>query len=231
MLQANKAILACGGLACFALLATSGLLTGASCSAVCDELQWGYSFGEFDSYTFNSSLKTPKGIAYDPSGQDISPQLIDQITDQVELCLYQAFGETPGQSVSIDLSSIRQTYTCFNDSLHLPIDRQGFNVIIPSNWQLSCDKSQQVLATVAGGVGTVCDFGEVATADCLCHWRAGIKCPDTLITTPSFYLYPDVLIRHTLGCADPWASAQLANCASPLTQPLSDGSKALINDQ
>ena len=166
-------------------------------SAPCYSSQWGYSNGEFDRYIFIGSEKTQEGIIYDPSGQNISPQLIDRLTDEVEICLQQG------------------------------IDRTSFQVKIAGDWVLNCDQTQQVLPDpVWEGWSGCYAKGQKPTAECpFCRWRAGIKCPGTLITTPSFYLYKDVLIRFITGNPDPWGDPILAKCATPSTLPLSDGSK------
>ena len=188
-------------------------------SSDCDYYQWGYSDGEFDHYDVNTTQITNEGIVFDPTGQNISPQLIDILTNEVNDCLITTF---PNKILS---ETIMNASYCDNIEMPLPIDKTSFVVKIPNDWILNCDNTQQVLPTPvkSGGDGCI-DKGLTPTEFCPCRWRAGIKCPNMLITTPSFYLYKDVLVRFITGCANPWASPELAICASPSTSPLSDGS-------
>ncbi len=185
--------------------------------ATCSEIPWGYSDGEFDQYQVSNTLTTPEGIAYDPSGLPISPQLIDRLTNEVDLCLTQL------SPTGVLPSGIAQASSCFG-SFQLPIQSKSFVVKVASDWVLSCDGTQQLLPkpVEAGPAGCVAK-GQDPTAACPCRWRAGIECPNIIITTPSFYLYKDALTRFVTGCRNPWASPQLAQCASPSTTPLSDG--------
>lgn len=192
------------------------VLTG--CNSYCSELQWGYSDSEFDHYSVDANLITPQGTPYDPTGQPISPELIDRLTGEVETCLATAL---PGNILSKEIISNSH---CSKTIVELPIPRQSFSVKIPNDWVLNCDGTEQVLPTpvMAGGLGCVAK-GQTPSAQCPCRWRAGIKCPNTLIATPSMYLYKDVLIRFTTGCQNPWASPELAACATPSTTPLNNG--------
>lgn len=157
-------------------------------------MNWGYSYGEFNDYFVSPTHRTPKGIKYDPSGQDISGELIDRLTDETEVCL------------------------------GVPINRDAFVVKIVNEYDISCDGTQQMLKTVvkAGSEGCI-EKGLLPTPECQCQWRAGIQCPNKLIVTPSMYLYKDVLIRYTLFIRDPWHDPRYAKCATPTTSPLSDG--------
>jgi hypothetical protein len=60
-----------------------------SCGPVsnCSEIQWGYSYGEFDHYKVTPDHITIGGTHYDPTGQPISPELIDRLTNEVNSCL------------------------------------------------------------------------------------------------------------------------------------------------
>lgn len=199
------------------LLPQSNSTTG--CSS-CSELQWGYSDGEFSRYSAKVFDKTPEGIAYDPSGLPISPELIDRLTNEVNLCLTSM--SPTGQLPSDAMSGSR----CFQGkTFQLPINRKSFIVKIANDWVLSCDGTQQLLPdpVKAGPAGCVAK-GQTPDAQCPCRWRAGIRCPNVIVVTPSFYLYKDALIRFVTGCQNPWASQALSQCASPSTTPLSDGS-------
>lgn len=176
----------------------------------CSSQKWGYAGHEFDVYDVTHTSKTPKGISFDSSGMHISGELIDRLTDEVETCLNGFAGTLP--------EDVSRASGCPTTTLN-PIDRSRFVVKVASNWQLNCDRTEQVLPVLAGGAGCVAK-GLVPTQSCPCRWRAGIKCPNVLIVTPSFFLYKDVLIRYITGCINPWASPALAECATPTTQPL-----------
>ncbi len=175
---------------------------------VCDEDRWGYGYGAFDRYDVHPTSVTAGGIGYDPSGLPIAPELIDRLTGEVEKCL---------ASVEADAGVARACMQYAGT-----IDRKSFVVKIANDWVLSCDGSQQLLPVLAGSAGCIAK-GLTPSEQCPCRWRAGIECPNQIITTPSFYLYKDALTRFVTGCADPWAYPSLATCVSPSTTPLSDG--------
>lgn len=185
----------------------------------CNSIEWGYSGEEFDHYPISSEQITNGGTIFDPTGQNISPELIDRLTNEVNNCLLNAF------SNKLLSNNIINASYCDDEAIQIPIDKTSFTVKIPDDWVLNCDGTQQVLPTPvqAGGEGCI-NKGLTPDKYCPCRWRAGISCPNILITTPSFYLYKDILIRFVTGCANPWASPELAVCASPSTTPLSDGS-------
>lgn len=170
----------------------------------CKESDWGYACGTFDSIPVSAKLNTASGIEYDPSGQPINPALIDRLTHEVEVCL------------------------------NTSIDRSSFGVKVVSDYKLSCNEpgwgvSQQL--NVLAPEDACEDKNQTPDPACPCRYRSGIEQgngndngKDTLITTPSFYLYKDVLIRHTLNVIDPW-TAELAPCATPTTGQLSDGTE------
>lgn len=199
------------------------ILCGLSLSTIscdyCSEFRWGYSDGEFDHYTPNLTHTTHAGTQYDPGGQNISPELIDRLTDEAESCLHETF---PDGKLPISVVGSSQ---CLTYSFAHPLDHTSFNVMIPNDWMLSCDSSQEVLPTPveSGDAGCVAK-GLDPNEKCPCRWRAGIRCPNTIIATPSMYLYKDALVRFITGCRNPWASPELHKCVSPSTTPLSDGS-------
>jgi hypothetical protein len=186
-------------------------------SATCSEYMWGYDNGEFDHYSdIHADHFTMSGIAYDPSGQFISPELIDMITDETEKCLIKTFNS------SVISAKIAEESYCERVDIKMPIDRKSFVIKIVNDWHLNCDKTQELLPVHADDSACLAK-GELPNIDCPCCWRAGIKCPNILITTPAFYLYKDVLIRFTTGCANPWGSQELSKCATPSTASTSDG--------
>lgn len=197
------------------LLPQSNSVTGC---ASCSEMQWGYSDGEFSRYSAEGLYQTPEGTLYDPSGLPISPELIDRLTNEVDKCLTAI---SPTGNLPSDMQSGSR---CYQGSFQLPIAKKSFVVKIANDWVLSCDGTQQLLPdpVKAGPAGCVAK-GQTPDAQCPCRWRAGIRCPNVLVVTPSFYLYKDVLIRFVTGCQNPWGNDVLAQCASPSTTPLSDG--------
>ena len=194
---------------------SSGCITQGGCM----EYQWGYSFEEFDHYVFTPGFTTKEGIAYDPSEQNISPDLIDRLTNEVEDCLNSSF---PNHTIPSDVAT---KSLCPTNTLPSSINRSSFVVKVANDWVLNCDKTQQVLPNpvIAGGSGCIAKGQN--DIPCPCRWRAGIKCPNQLVVTPSFYLYKDVLIRFITSCSNPWGSQEFSLCATPTTDPLSDGSK------
>lgn len=189
----------------------------------CLESKLGYSNCEFDQYEVNSNFKTSEGILYDPSGLSISPDLIDRLTNEVNVCLYELYDN---KLLSEDIiTNSFCTNLSINKTIPLPIDKSSFIVKIANDWVISCDGLQQLLPTPIKYGGSSCiSKGLIPTAECPCRWRAGFKCPNVIITTPSFYLFKDVLIRFVTGCQGPWETVELSKCASPTTTPLSDGS-------
>lgn len=173
-------------------------LTNCSIST-CSETKWGYSYSEFDRYDVVLDHTTTAGTLYDPSAQNISPLLIDRLTHEVDVCL--------------------------TDLGYSPINYQSFSVKVVGDWVLNCSGTQQELPDpVWAGNGGCVSKGQAPSIACPCRWRAGIKCPNIILTTPSFYLYKDALTRFVVGTDNPWASPELAKCASPSTTPLSNGS-------
>jgi hypothetical protein len=186
----------------------------------CLETRYGYtSVGMFDAYEFDESRKftTSKGVMVDPAGLKISAALVDRLVDEVESCLKDNFpnGELP-QDVTDKIGSK-------SASFNLPIDRSEFKVRVAADWLLSCDGKQQVLPILADPKGCVAK-GFTPTAECPCRWRAGINCPNTIVTTPNFFLFKDALLRFILDSSNPWGHPTIARCATPSTKPLSDGS-------
>lgn len=178
----------------------------------CSEIKWGYGLHAFDMYDVHPTSVTALGIRYDPSGMPISPEVIDRLTNEVEACL-------------VNVASEHEAPQCMSSVSR--IDRGSFIVKIASDWVLSCDKTEQLLPVLAGSDGCIAK-GITPTEQCPCRWRAGVKCPNVIIATPSLYLYKDALIRFITGCANPWASPALASCATPTTDPLSNGTNQSI---
>ncbi len=51
---------------------------------ICSETRWGYAYHAFNRYEVQLTNVTESGIAYDPSGLQISSALIDRLTAEVE---------------------------------------------------------------------------------------------------------------------------------------------------
>lgn len=99
------------------------------------------------------------------------------------------------------------------------INRASFKVKIADDWELNCDKTQQTLPIVVNSTGCI-DKGQDPTITCPCKFRAGIKCPNIIVTTPSMYLFKDMLIRFVVSVSNPWIDDALSICAQPSTDPL-----------
>jgi hypothetical protein len=201
----------------FVIPATNASISGCTLRS-CYEMDWGYTDNEFNHYEINANYKTSQGTSFDPSNQNISPELIDRLTNEVSYCLENTF---PNHTISDDIAG---KAFCKNKNIPLPIDKSSFVVKIPNDWILSCDKSEEVLPTpVIAGEGGCIAKGLTPDVSCPCRWRAGMICPNILITTPNFYIYKDVLVRFLTGCQDAWAVPQFANCITPSTTSLSVG--------
>lgn len=146
-------------------------------------------------YPVKASRLTNDGIRFDSQGQDISGALIDRLVGEVETCLARR------------------------------IDRKSFQVLIPKDWTLSCDGTQQVLPTEGAGAMGCLAKGQTPTERCPCRWRAYIQAPNIIVATPSMYLLKDALTRFVTGSSNPWADPALAKCVQPTTKPLSSGAE------
>jgi len=190
------------------------LLLISSCSGS-DNCQPNYFYQDQTTYEVNPEFTTSQGIDIDTTGQNISLELIDQLTDEVEDCLIKTFGFPP-----IITERIMQQGMCLYETFELPINRECLTVKIPDDWILSCKGDQQVLPALAPAEYCIEQEKGIPTSECPCRWRAGIQDNLTIVTTPSLYLYKDPLIRIVTGCNNPWGHPALAHCATPSTPPL-----------
>jgi hypothetical protein len=132
--------------------------------------------------------------------------------------------DTTGQDISAVLVDqlTDQVETCLRQS----IDRGALVVKVPNDWTVDTMTGQQLLSLQAYPTGCV-SKGETPSAADPCRWRAVVQCPSTIVTTPSFYLYKDALVRWVTGSQDPWSDPALAPCVQPATNPLSNGASPL----
>jgi hypothetical protein len=161
-------------------------------------------------YAVTPAFTTPSGIPVDPSGQDVSAETVDAQTAEVEACLAREFGSPPHLP-----PEVRRAADCLEETFALPIPRGCFAVKVPADWTLSCDGDQQVLPSRAPDALCLAK-GLVPTDDCPCRWRAGLEDDGrVVVTTPSFHMFKDPLVRLATGCNNPWAHPKLARCATP----------------
>lgn len=164
-------------------------------------------------YVIVPTLTTPKGIRIDAGGGPINLRRIDRVVDAVETCLSRAFGIPPALPEEYKRGAL-----CVGSTFPLPLERSRFTIRIARDWMLNAAKSEQFLPIDAGHG---CEAKGQAPP---CFWRAVIvDDPLTLVVPPSMYLLPDVLIRVSTGCLNPWALPAMATCAMPTTGPLDDG--------
>lgn len=190
-----------------------------SCSSPYSRCPPTYAFPNQTNYDVKPTFYTPKNIAVDPSGLKINPRLVDRVTDEVEACLYKTFGNPPILPVQVQMLG-----QCPGASFPMPVKRQCLTVKVASDWFLSETEfagSKQQLLPAYAGYG---DCGKNLSPG-PCYWRAGVQDGMTIVTTPSFYVYKEPLLRLTTGCRDPWSSPELSVCMTPTTGALSDGSE------
>ena len=185
---------------CLAALASCGS------SDECSSFLYG---SQFD-YNIQPEFTTPGGIKVDPTGQDISAELVDRLVNEVEQCLAEQF---PGGKIPAE---VRIAAQCQAESFDLPVHR-CFTVKIPDDWELACANSaEQVLPrshTIYVPPDELClAKGIIPTPECPCRWRAGLQDDDIIVTTPNFRVFKDPLIRMITGCNNPWVEP-LATCA------------------
>ena len=185
----------------------SNCITEDSCPVV-------YRYQDQTNYEITPEFVTPSGLAVDPTGQDVSAALVDELTDKVERCLIEEFGDPP-----VIPEDVMEKGMCRSNTFALPISRECLTVKVPDDWVMSCDQTQQLLPAPAPD--QLCrDKGLEPSAECPCRWRAGIQDHQTIVVTPSFYLYNDPLIRIVTGCNNPWGHPALQRCATPSVPPL-----------
>jgi hypothetical protein len=163
----------------------------------------------------DATLVTPEGIHVDPSTNEVSAKAVDCIVDKIERCLLRKFGNPP-----VIPPNVQKDAMCVDSTFAFPIPRACVTVKVVDDWHWSCDHTDQLLKWTAPDFSGCAQKGEVPVPGCPCSWRSGVQDEHTVVTTPSFYLFPDWFIRVYTGCLDPWASPVLAECATPLTGPL-----------
>jgi hypothetical protein len=178
-----------------------------------------YSYLSQTGYDINVSQYTSKNIAVDTSGLNINLSKIDRLTNEVEDCLKNIFGNPP-----ILPDDIVKNGECVGKTFDFPIRRECLVVKVADDWFLSKYEyggtHHQQLPWTNGGQCT--NKGLPAG---VCYYRVGIQDNLTIVVPPSFYLYKDGLVRVVTGCHNPWYAESLANCMNPSTDPLGDGSE------
>jgi hypothetical protein len=178
-----------------------------------------YDYADQTNYDVHPDKTTPQNIAVDTSGLNINLAKVDRLTQEVEECLAQTFGNPPVLPPETVTNG-----QCVANTFELPIRRQCLTVKVASNWFLSkyeyAGTHHQQLPYTNGGMCT--NKGLPAG---VCYYRAGIQDDLTVVVPPSFYLYKDPLVRIVTGCRNPWYADLLANCMGPTTEPLDDGTQ------
>lgn len=187
------------------VLAANACAGAASEGPACPDYRYESQF----TYAVTPAFTTPSGIAVDPSGQDVKGETVDAQTAEVEACLAREFGTSPHLP-----NDVRRAADCLEETFALPIPRDCFEVKVPADWTLSCDGTQQVLPSRAPDALCLAK-GLVPTDACPCRWRAGLEGGRVVVTTPSFHMFKDPLVRLATGCNNPWAHPKLAACAMP----------------
>jgi hypothetical protein len=177
-----------------------------------------YSYADQSDYDVYPNSKTNKNIDVDMSGLDINLSKIDRLTDEVELCL-KKFGYPAHLP-----DDVVKNGECERNSFEFPIHRECLTVKVAANWFLSKYEYggtlHQQLPYTNGGQCT--NKGLPAG---VCYYRNTIQDDYTIVVPPSFYLYKDALVRIATGCHNPWYDNSLAECMTPTTNPLDDGSQ------
>lgn len=169
-------------------------------------------------YDVSPNVKTTKNIDVDTSGLNINLEVIDRLTSEVETCL-SSFGNPPHLNNKIMIDA-----DCQSETFDLPIHTECLTVKVAKDWFLSdldfAGSKQQLLPYVAGygDCGKNFSYGP-------CYWRAGIQDNLTIVSTPSFYLYKEPILKIATGCKNPWNSPELAACMVPTTNALDDGNQ------
>jgi hypothetical protein len=167
---------------------------------------YGYS-SQFD-YDIDATEITNGGIHVDTSNNTIDLSKIDRLTDEVELCLIEEFGNPPLIPEEVMMGS-----GCLINTFDIPLPRECLTVKIPDDWVWSCDGTQQLLPYEAPQ--KLCDEkGLDYNLSCPCRWRGGIQNDHVIVTTPNMVIYKDSLIRMMTSCNNPWAHTKLSNCAN-----------------
>lgn len=165
-----------------------------------------YNYQDQCNYEINATEITKSGISVDTSGNVIDLSEIDRLTDEVESCLIEEFGNP-----AIIPDDVMADSDCVVNTFDIPLLRECIVVKIPSDWTWSCDGTQQLLSCEAPQ--ELCnEKGFEYDPECPCRWRAGIQDNHIIIVTPNLYLYKDPLIRITTGCNNPWAHRKFLKC-------------------
>jgi hypothetical protein len=113
--------------------------------------------------------------------------------------------------------------------LHAEHRRFDVVVLVPDDWSLSCDSTQEVLPVRAYSAAGDC--GKGLTGPCPCRWRDGVRGPaesPTLVSVPSLVTLPRAIAVWLRGPDyyakwgyNPWADPETAPCLGPWSSALS----------
>jgi hypothetical protein len=153
------------------------------------------SFPSFTDYDVEPDRYTPRGIAVDTSGQAVSLEAIDALTDDVEACLARSF---PGGEM---------TYTAWASASctgpKWKLRRECITVKIAPDWFVGTSGDQ----LIPHGTGASCK--QFAGP---CFFRSVVQDSLTIVTTPDLKLFEAPLAQIALACQYPWSSAEVAAC-------------------
>lgn len=179
-----------------------------------------YTFADDTDYVVNNDTFTSQNIEVDRSGMNINLAMVDRLTNEVEKCLTETFGNP-----AVLPEEVSKTAWCRgNTTFDLPLHRECLTVKVANDWFLSQyeyggSKHQQLPYTN----GAECTYKGLPSGPC--YFRVGIQDDNTIVVPPSFYLYKDALVRIATGCSYPWFHPSLAKCMEPTTKPLDNGSQ------
>lgn len=182
-----------------------------------------YYFRAQTKYDITPNLLSKDNIAIDARGlNNINTDRIDRITNELETCLINTFGNPPILS-----PQTMKDGGCPNSTFDLPLHRECMVVKVAADCfhsEYDYGGYQQLLPYVAGLCKTQKDLP--GDPNELCYWRVGKQDRWTSVTCPSDFVLKEPLLEFSTGCQSPWYDNSLATCMAPssLTGSLDDGS-------
>jgi hypothetical protein len=180
-----------------------------------------YSFIDQTKYDISPTMFTPDNIAVDTSGQNINPERIDRMVNELEDCLVKAYGNPIVLPPDVVKNGL-----CESNVIPTPLVRQCLVIKIPNDWRLSQfelgGSLQQILPHTNGGT---CADKNLPDPNAVCFYRVAIQDNFTVCSTPSMYIIKDGIERVLVGCQNPWYAGNVfSECLAPSADPLDDGS-------